>query len=81
MLKYPFWPLLLIQLLVFPRHLLPTHSASEQDDEINDNIQINANIDPVYYESAQWETHIETELNSFTVRQSQEHLRTAAGLL
>lgn len=47
----------------------PTHPGSEQDYEINDNIQINANIDPAYYESSQWETHIETELNSFTVRQ------------
>ena len=47
-----------------------THPGSERDDEINDNIQINANIDPAYYESAQWETHIETELNSFTVRQA-----------
>ena len=44
-----------------------THPGSERDDEINDNIQINANIDPAYYESAQWETHIETELKSFTV--------------
>ena len=50
-----------------------THPGSERDDEINDNIQINANIDPAYYESAQWETHIETELNSFTVRQPQGH--------
>lgn len=50
-----------------------THPGIERDDEINDNIQINANIDPAYYESAQWETHIETELNSFTVRQPQGH--------
>jgi len=77
MLKYPFWPLLLIQLLVslvyllFSCHLLPTHPASELDDKNNGNIQINANIDPAYYESAQWETHIETKLNSFAVRQPQ----------
>ena len=50
-----------------------THPGSERDDEINDNIQINANINPAYYESAQWETHIETEFNSFTVRQPQGH--------
>ena len=31
-----------------------THPGSLRDDEINDNIQINANIDPAYYESAQW---------------------------
>ena len=39
-----------------------THPGSERDDEINDNIQINANIDPAYYESAQWETRVKTEL-------------------
>ena len=50
-----------------------THPGGERDDEINENIQINANIDSAYYESAQWETHIETELNSFTVRQPQGH--------
>ena len=50
-----------------------THPGSERDDEINDYIQINANIDPAYYGSAQWETHIETEFNSFTVRQPQGH--------
>ena len=26
-----------------------THPGSERDDEIKDNIQINANIDPAYY--------------------------------
>ena len=50
-----------------------THPGSERDDEINDYIQINANIDPAYYGSAQWETHKETEFNSFTVRQPQGH--------
>ena len=46
----------------FNESIIKPTSRSTTPETTHDNIQINANIDPAYYESAQWETHVETEL-------------------
>ncbi|XP_048588346.1 uncharacterized protein LOC125572211 [Nematostella vectensis] len=49
----------------------PQSNQEPGSNDENDSINVKRNCDPEYYDSAQWESHIDSELNSFVVAQPQ----------